>query len=125
MGSISEVILQHAKVLAIDQTSNEHQDTPKVAKLVTLEVSQEQALKILLAVNVGKLSLILRQASEVAVAPSSESEGERPIHRRGSSTRSTGRAAACRAAARVRLEEGHGRAVDEERAIRRAARTSR
>jgi pilus assembly protein CpaB len=68
-GQISEVILQHVKVLAIDQTSNEHQDSPKVAKLVTVEVSQEQALKILLAVNVGRLSLILRQASEVAVAP--------------------------------------------------------
>ena len=66
---MSEVVLQHVKVLAIDQTSNEHQDAPKVAKLVTLEVTQEQALKILLAVNVGRLSLILRQASEVAVAP--------------------------------------------------------
>jgi pilus assembly protein CpaB len=70
-GPVSEVILQHVKVLAIDQTSNEHQDAPKVAKLVTLEVTQEQALKILLAVNVGRLSLILRQASEVAVAPQS------------------------------------------------------
>jgi pilus assembly protein CpaB len=68
-GPVSEVVLQHVKVLAIDQTSNEHQDAPKVAKLVTLEVTQEQALKILLAVNVGRLSLILRQASEVAVAP--------------------------------------------------------
>jgi pilus assembly protein CpaB len=70
-GPVSEVILQHVKVLAIDQTSSEHQDSPKVAKLVTVEVSQEQALKVLLAVNVGKLSLILRQASEVAVAPQS------------------------------------------------------
>jgi pilus assembly protein CpaB len=70
-GPVSEVILQHVKVLAIDQTSGEHQDSPKVAKLVTLEVSQEQALKVLLAVNVGRLSLILRQASEVAVAPQS------------------------------------------------------
>jgi pilus assembly protein CpaB len=70
-GPVSEVILQHVKVLAIDQTSQEHQDTPKYAKLVTLEVTQEQALKILLAVNVGKLSMILRQASEVAVAPQS------------------------------------------------------
>jgi pilus assembly protein CpaB len=68
-GPVSEVVLQHVKVLAIDQTAGEHQDSPKVAKLVTLEVSQEQALKILLAVNVGRLSLILRQASEVAVAP--------------------------------------------------------
>jgi pilus assembly protein CpaB len=63
------VILQHAKVLAIDQLAQEHQESPRYAKLVTLEVTQEQALKILLAVNVGKLSLILRQASEVAVAP--------------------------------------------------------
>ncbi len=70
-GPVSEVILQHVTVLAIDQTSSEHQDSPKVAKLVTIEVSQEQALKVLLAVNVGKLSLILRQASEVAVAPQS------------------------------------------------------
>jgi pilus assembly protein CpaB len=68
-GPVSDVILQHVKVLAIDQTSDEHQDVPKIAKLVTLEVSQEHALKILLAVNVGKLSLILRQAAEVAVAP--------------------------------------------------------
>jgi pilus assembly protein CpaB len=70
-GPVSDVILQHVKVLAIDQTSSEHQDSPKVAKLVTIEVSQEQALKVLLAVNVGKLSLILRQASELAVAPQS------------------------------------------------------
>ena len=68
-GPVSEVVLQHVKALAIDQSAQEHQDNPKVAKLVTLEVTQEQALKILLAVNVGKLSLILRQASEVAVAP--------------------------------------------------------
>jgi transcriptional antiterminator RfaH len=63
--------LRFGKVFAIDQTSSEHQDSPKVAKLVTIEVSQEQALKVLLAVNVGKLSLILRQASEVAVVPQS------------------------------------------------------
>ncbi len=70
-GPVSDVILQHVKVLAIDQTATEHQDSPKVARAVTLEVSQEQALKILLAVNVGKLSLILRQPAEVAVAPQS------------------------------------------------------
>ena len=68
-GPVSEVILQHVKVLAIDQIASERQDSPKVARAVTLEVSQEQALKILLATNVGRLSLILRQAAEVAVAP--------------------------------------------------------
>ena len=62
----SEVILQHVKVLAIDQLAGERQERPTVAKAVTLEVTPEQALKTLLATNVGKLSLILRQPAEVA-----------------------------------------------------------
>jgi pilus assembly protein CpaB len=64
----SEVILQHIKVLAIDQTSEERQDKPTVAKAVTVELTPEQSLKILLAASTGKLSLILRQSSEDAVA---------------------------------------------------------
>lgn len=60
--SVSEVLLQHIKVLAVDQLVNERQETPTVAKAVTLEVSTEQAQKVLLATNVGKLSLILRQS---------------------------------------------------------------
>src|SRR5271165_731948 len=63
----SEVILQHVKVLAIDQVAGERQERPTVAKAVTLEVTTEQALKTLLATNVGKLSLILRQPAEVAM----------------------------------------------------------
>jgi pilus assembly protein CpaB len=66
---IAEVILQHVKVLAIDQMAGERQERPTVAKAVTVEVMPEQALKILLATNVGKLSLILRQPGELAVAP--------------------------------------------------------
>jgi len=62
--NISDVLLQHVKVLAIDQLANERQETPTVAKAVTLEVDTDQAQKILLATNVGKLSLILRQAGE-------------------------------------------------------------
>ena len=65
----AEVILQHVKVLAIDQTAGERQERPTVAKAVTVEVSPEQALRILLATNVGKLSLILRQPAEAAMAP--------------------------------------------------------
>ncbi len=67
--SFSDEILQHVKVLAIDQTSGERQERPTVAKAVTLELTPEQALKILLATNIGKLSLILRQSAEVAMAP--------------------------------------------------------
>jgi pilus assembly protein CpaB len=62
--NISDVLLQHVKVLAVDQLVNERQETPTIAKAVTLEVDTDQAQKILLATNVGKLSLILGQAGE-------------------------------------------------------------
>lgn len=64
----SDVLLQFVKVLAVDQLANERQEQPMVAKAVTLEVSTEQAQKILLAQNIGKLSLILRQAGEANAA---------------------------------------------------------
>jgi pilus assembly protein CpaB len=59
--SYSEVILQSAKVLAIDQITGEHTEQPTIAKAVTLEVGVQDAQKILLATNIGRLSLILRQ----------------------------------------------------------------
>jgi pilus assembly protein CpaB len=62
--NVSDVLMQGVKVLAVDQAVNERQGKPTVAKAVTLEVSTEQAQKILLATNIGKLSLILRQAGE-------------------------------------------------------------
>jgi pilus assembly protein CpaB len=62
--TFSDVMLQHVKVLAVDQLVNERQETPTIAKAVTLEVSTEQAQKIMLATNIGKLSLILRQQGE-------------------------------------------------------------
>jgi pilus assembly protein CpaB len=62
--NISDVLLQHVKVLAVDQLANDRQEAPTVAKAVTLEVDTDQAQKVLLATNVGKLSLILRQAGE-------------------------------------------------------------
>ena len=51
-------------MLAVDQLANERQQTPTVAKAVTLEVDTDQAQKILLASDVGRLALILRQAGE-------------------------------------------------------------
>lgn len=68
--SYSDILLQHVRVLAIDQLASERQEHPTVAKAVTLEVTQDQAQKILLASNIGKLSLILRQPGEVSVEPS-------------------------------------------------------
>jgi pilus assembly protein CpaB len=61
-GSYSDIILQGVKVLAVDQLTGERTEQATVAKVVTLEVSPEDAQKIVLATNIGKLSLILRQA---------------------------------------------------------------
>ncbi|MGE9007764.1 Flp pilus assembly protein CpaB [Leptospira interrogans] len=63
----ADVLLEYVKVLAIDQLLNERADQPTVAtvaKAVTLQVSPEQAQKVLLAGNIGKLSLVLRQPGE-------------------------------------------------------------
>jgi pilus assembly protein CpaB len=62
----SDVILQFAKVLAIDQITGERSEQPTIAKAVTLEVGTEDAQKILLAANIGRLSLILRQPAEAS-----------------------------------------------------------
>jgi pilus assembly protein CpaB len=60
----SEILLQYVKVLAVDQLASERQEQPTIAKAVTVEVTPEQAQKILLATNIGKLSLILRRPQE-------------------------------------------------------------
>jgi pilus assembly protein CpaB len=65
----SEILLQHVKVLAVDQLASERQEQPTVAKAVTLEVTPEQAQKVLLATNIGKLSLILRRPAEATIDP--------------------------------------------------------
>jgi len=64
----SDVILQNMKVLAIDQMAGQQQveQASVIVKAVTLEVMPEEAQKLLLAANVGRLSLILRQPDEEA-----------------------------------------------------------
>jgi pilus assembly protein CpaB len=63
--SYSDVILQSVKVLAVDQVVSERPEQASViAKAVTLEVTADEAQKVLLATNIGKLSLILRQPIE-------------------------------------------------------------
>lgn len=73
----SDLLLQNAKVVAIDQIASEQRDKPTVAKAVTLEVTPQQAQKISLATDVGRLSLILRQAGELdTVADSRVTEAD-------------------------------------------------
>jgi pilus assembly protein CpaB len=60
----SEIVLQNARVLAIDQIADERTDKPAVVKAVTLEVDVIGAQKLQLAASVGTLSLMLRKAGE-------------------------------------------------------------
>jgi pilus assembly protein CpaB len=62
----TEVVLQDVRVLAIDQTADVRTAKPSIAKAVTIEVNTAEAQKIWLASSVGKLSLLLRKAGEVA-----------------------------------------------------------
>jgi pilus assembly protein CpaB len=61
-GQYTDVLMQNVKVLAVNQLADDKTDTPMVAKAVTLEVSMEDAQKLVLAANVGNISLTLRQA---------------------------------------------------------------
>jgi pilus assembly protein CpaB len=66
---ISKIILQNIKVLAsgskIDQPQNEREPSPGV-KAVTLQVTPEQAERLALATNEGKLQLVMRNYGDQA-----------------------------------------------------------
>jgi pilus assembly protein CpaB len=62
----TEVVLQNARVLAVDQSADERTVKAAVAKSVTIEVSTIDAQKVWLASSVGNLSLLLRKAGESA-----------------------------------------------------------
>jgi pilus assembly protein CpaB len=64
----TEIVLQNARVLAVDQSADASADKATVAKSVTLEVSTEQAQRVWLASSVGNLSLLLRKAGETSAA---------------------------------------------------------
>lgn len=58
-----DVLLQGVKVLAIDQISDDRKDQPSVVRTVTFEVNTNEAQKLVLAANVGTLSLALRNVA--------------------------------------------------------------
>ena len=66
-GPISKIVLQHIKVLASGPKldSPENQREPTNAKAVTLQVTPEQAEKLVLAANEGKLQLVMRNFSDL------------------------------------------------------------
>jgi len=66
MRAFTKTILQNVEVLAIDQTYNKNNDAdPVVVKSVTLVVSPDEAEKLALAGNEGKLQLVLRNGTDL------------------------------------------------------------
>ena len=60
---VTDVILQDIMVLGIDQLSNQQHDKPVVARTATVQVTPEQAQKLVLAQQAGTLSLALRNVA--------------------------------------------------------------
>lgn len=59
---VTEVLLQDVRVLGIDQLADERADKAQVVRAVTVEVTIEDAQRVVLASTVGSLSLALRAA---------------------------------------------------------------
>jgi len=85
----SDIFLQNVKVLGINQNLNDQSADTELAKTVTLEVTNEEAQKLHLAQDTGKLSMTLRRAGEVTVEPTQtvdqrnllRSKGAKPVRR--------------------------------------------
>jgi pilus assembly protein CpaB len=61
---ITDVVLENARVLGVDQMADQRADKPSVVKAVTLEVDEVDGQKLALASRVGSLSLLLRKAGD-------------------------------------------------------------
>jgi pilus assembly protein CpaB len=61
---VTDMLLQNARVIAIDQQARNADGSPKLAKTATLQVTPLDAQKLALAQEVGTLSLVLRKAGE-------------------------------------------------------------
>lgn len=65
-GLSAVTILQNIRVIGVDQDADEQNDTPGVARTVTVEVTAEQGQRLAVAQNAGKLSLTLRSFDDNA-----------------------------------------------------------
>ena len=69
----SHILLQKVLVVATDQTTDSERNRASVARTATVEVSRDDAQRLILAMDEGTLSLLLRGINEVTTddAPSS------------------------------------------------------
>lgn len=67
-GQSAKVMMENVKVLSVDQQAGSRSNTARVASSVTLETDTKGAQRIALALNVGRLSLLLRSAGDTGSA---------------------------------------------------------
>jgi pilus assembly protein CpaB len=67
-GTFSETVVQNVKVLAVDQTAASDKNEPVVVRAVTLEVTPQDAEKLVLAKQRGAIQLALRNPMDSKVA---------------------------------------------------------
>jgi len=60
----TEIFLQDVTILGIDQTADQAADKPMVARTATVEVTPEDAQKLILAQQAGSLSMALRSVEQ-------------------------------------------------------------
>ena len=63
---LTQVIAENIRVLGVDQSDDQEQNKPVVAKAITIEVTPEQAQQITLAQSMGSVSLALRHVDDTA-----------------------------------------------------------
>ncbi len=68
---MTNVLLENVQVLAVDERKSETDTETKVGNTATLQVDQMGAQKLALALEVGKLSLTLRNVENTAMGPTS------------------------------------------------------
>ncbi len=69
---VSDIIMQNITILGIDQLSDQKHDQPMVGRTATVEVTPEQAQKLVLAQVAGTLSLALRNVANTEQLPTAQ-----------------------------------------------------
>jgi pilus assembly protein CpaB len=64
----NRILLQDIRVLGVGQISSEQRDKPVVVRAVTVEASPKQSQKLVLAQQVGRLSLVLRPSADRSIS---------------------------------------------------------
>lgn len=77
---VSETFIEDVRVLAVDQQLDNPENKAILAKTVTVQVSPDQAEKIAVAAEIGKISLVLRSAAmDVKKQEDTQNTGAEPV----------------------------------------------